>query len=144
MTTTHDTDDGRHLPVLFRSRHDPVPAWSPPPRVAQPRLDVIPVGDGVLSTYTGPEARVLREMATPAADRAPHPFAAEPPRPAVTREPSRRIGWALVIAALAQTVVAAVAIATTSYVVGFVAVVCMAICGMVLVIAESIGRGAGR
>ena len=64
------------------------------------------------------------------------PFALEPPR---------RIGWALVIAAMAETIVAVAAILTGAYIIGFLSVFAMSVCGMVLVVAEAISsRGGGR
>ena len=132
-------------PTTMPRRPSSIPVESQWDWVAESRSEVIPAGDGVPSTYTPPDARVIREVADFAAERAPRPFAAQPPLSPFPLERPRRIGWALVLAAVAETVVAVAAIVSGNYVIGFGAVSAIAMCGMFLVAAEAMtSRGPGR
>ena len=144
-------DDDRHLPVPFETRRrDDQPRAEIVPahlRVPIARTKTRPATADVLSTYVPPDARVLPRWDTEPTESAPPQVATQrtgrriTPRPALQPMPEpRRIGWALVIAALAETVIAVAAIMTASYVIGLFAALAIAICGLFLIVAEAVSR----
>ena len=98
------------------------------------------------STHTPLSGCPDRKATTGVPGCAPHPFAANNPDPPPTLRPLDRIGWSLALMVLAQTAVAAAAIATDSHAIGLVSTTAMALCGILLVGAEcvQIARGAAR
>ena len=98
------------------------------------------------STHTHPEPPVDRKVAIDLRRIDARPFAAPSPRATTAPESRHRIGWSLVLMCMAETIVAATAVATANYVIGLAAVSAMAVCGLLLVAAEcaTIGRRASR
>jgi len=89
------------------------------------------------STHTHPEPHPDRMVTTGADGRGPLPFGASPHRAATAPEPRNRIGWSLVLMCIAESIVTVAAIAAGDYVTGLVVVSAMAVCGIILVAAES-------
>lgn len=90
-------------------------------------------------THTHHPATTDRMATTDTDHRGPLPFAASVPPTGTTRPECRhRIGWALVLMCLAETIVTATTVASGSYVLGFAAVASMFACGLFLIAAESI------
>ena len=106
-------------------------------RVAQPRSDVIPAGDGLPSTHTAHTAARGQKVTTVAAQHAPHAFAASPPLRRTALVP----WWSLLLSVLGlATLGAATAWTELPPVIGAMSAVCMAGCCLVLVVAELVHR----
>ena len=124
---------------------DPHPARAHPTRVAgtPPRYMTAEERSWGASTHTHPEPHDHRKVAIDLRHLDARPSGASPPRTATAPEPRHRIGWALVLMCLAETIVFVTAVATANYVVGLVAVSAMALCGLLLVAAECIAEARG-
>lgn len=144
-------DDDRHLPVPFETRRrDDLPRAEIVPaqlRIPIARTNAPAAAEDVPSIYVPPDARVLPRWDAAPIEAAPPRVATQrterriTPRPALQPTPEpRRIGWALVIAALAEAVIAVAAIMTASYVIGLFAALAIAICGLFLIVAEAVSR----
>lgn len=119
---------------------DPPPAWARNARIAgtTPRdMDAARRTCGA-ATHTPPTDHRHREVITGPAAPGPLPFGDSLPHGTTRPECTHRIGWALVLMCLAETIVAATAVATGDYVIGFAAVAAMFVCGLFLIAAESI------
>ena len=106
-------------------------------RVAHPRSDVIPAGDGLPSTHAAHTAAPGQKVTTVAARHAPHSFAATPP----LRRTALIPWWSLLLSALALATLGAVTAWTElPPVIGAMSAVAMAGCCLVLVVAELVHR----
>ncbi len=116
---------------------EPVTSLVTQARVAPPRSLLIPEGDGVPSTHTAPTATPTRTVSPIPSSRAPHSFAASPPRSRAALVP----WWSLLLSALALgSLGALVAVLELPAIVGATVSVCVAACCLVLVVAELVHR----
>ena len=106
-------------------------------RVARPRSEVIPAGDGVPSTHTDLSPAPDPKVSPIPPGRTPHSFAA---RPALRRS-SVVPWWSLLLSALALAMLGAVtAVIELPAVIGAATAVALAACCLVLVVAELVHR----
>jgi hypothetical protein len=118
---------------------DPPPAWARDAWVAGTPPGYMNAARRACaaSTHTPPPPHPDRTVTTDADNRGPLLFGASLHRAAIAPESRNRIGWSLVVMCLAETIVTVAAIAAGDYVTGLVAVWAMALCGIILVAAES-------
>lgn len=119
---------------------EPVPARPPQTWVADtdPRFMNAARREWDAAPHTQPEPQHARKVETPPATHGPRHFAATNPAPRSAPGRRSRIGWSLVIAVLAESAVAAAAIATEDYAIGLLATGAMGLCCIGLVLAEAV------